>query len=270
MINIKQAVILAAGNGSRLRGTLNDRPKGFLKIGNRSIIEESITKLVHSGITDIVIVTGYRFKFYDRLAEKYPFVRTIFNPDFATTGSMLSFCIASKYVNSDFLLLESDLIYEYNALQTLQNSHLKNCILLSGKTGSGDEVYVGIQKEKVVNMSKERNNINFLGGELVGISKISLKLYKRMLNIAKDKCKTIAQYHYEDCLTDLSNNIAINYQCVKNLAWTEIDDENHLKKAREKIYPLIQQRDSKLKISKKVDIPILLKPRLDRVQPCYA
>jgi len=269
MINIKQAVILAAGNGSRLRGTLNDRPKGFLKFGNRPIIEESITKLVHSGITDIVIVTGYCSEFYDRLAEKYPFVRTIFNPDFATTGSMLSFYVASKYINSDFLLLESDLIYEYNALQTLQNSHLDNCILLSGKTGSGDEVYVGIQREKVVNMSKKRDDINFLGGELVGISKISLQLYNRMLDIAKDKCKTIAQYQYEDCLTDVSSNIAINYQCVKDLAWTEIDDENHLKKAREKIYPLIQKRDSELMISKKVNKPILLNSGLGRTQPCY-
>jgi L-glutamine-phosphate cytidylyltransferase len=221
MLNVRQAVILAAGNGSRLIGTLDDRPKGFLQFGNRPIVEESIAKLVHSGITDIVIVTGYCFEFYDRLAEKYPFVRTILNPDFATTGSMLSFYTASKYVNSDFLLLESDLIYEYNALQTVQNSHLDNCILLSGKTGSGDEVYVGVSDDKIVNMSKERDDIKILGGELVGISKISLELYNRMLDIAKDKCKTIAQYQYEDCLTDASSNTAIHYQCIENLAYRD-------------------------------------------------
>ena len=116
MFNVRQAVILGAGLGSRLRGTLDDRPKGFLKLGNRPIVEESIAKLVRTGIDDIVIVTGYCHEFYDQLAEKYPFVRTILNPDFATTGSMLSLYTASQYVNSDFLLLESDLVYEYNGL----------------------------------------------------------------------------------------------------------------------------------------------------------
>ncbi len=260
MFNVRQAVILGAGLGGRLRGTLDDRPKGFLELGNRPIVEESIAKLVHTGITDIVIVTGYCHKFYDRLSEKYPFVRTIMNPDFATSGSMRSFYMAAKYVNSDFLLLESDLIYEYNALQTLQKSPFDNCILLSGKTESGDEVYVGINDDRVVNMSKCRDDIECLGGELVGISKISLELYQKMTNIFPEKSKHNSQYQYEDCLTDVSNSIAIHYQCVENLAWNEIDDENHLNKAREKIYPLIIQRDSEIIISKKVERQVLLNP----------
>ena len=260
MFNVRQAVILGAGLGSRLRGTFDDRPKGFLKLGNRPIIEESIAKLVRTGIIDIVIVTGYCHEFYDQLSEKYPFVRTILNPEFATTGSMLSLYTASHYVNSDFLLLESDLVYEYNALQILQNSTMDNCILLSGKTGSGDEVYVGVSHDRVVNMSKCRDDIKYLGGELVGVSKISLELYKQMTNLAPEKCKHNSQYQYEDCLVDVSDKIAIHYLCIENLAWIEIDDENHLSKAREKIYPLIEQRDSEIIISKKVERNILLNP----------
>jgi len=260
MFNVRQAVILGAGLGSRLRGTFDDRPKGFLKLGTRPIIEESIAKLVRTGIIDIVIVTGYCHEFYDQLSEKYPFVRTILNPDFATTGSMLSLYTASQYVNSDFLLLESDLVYEYNALQILQNSPMDNCILLSGKTGSGDEVYVGVNHDRVVNMSKRRDDIKCLGGELVGISKISLELYKHMTDVAPEKCKHNSQYQYEDCLADVSDNIAIHYLCIENLAWIEIDDENHLSKAREKIYPLIEQRDSEIIVSKKVERNVLLNP----------
>ncbi len=90
MINVRQAVILGAGLGCRLKGVIDDRPKGFLQLGGRPIIEESIAKLIRSGINDIIIVTGYCFEFYDRLAEKYPFVRTVQSPEFATTGSMMS------------------------------------------------------------------------------------------------------------------------------------------------------------------------------------
>ena len=260
MFNVRQAVILGAGIGSRLKGKLNNRPKGFLKLGGMPIIEESVAKLIRAGINDIIIVTGYCYEFYNTLAEKYPFVRTVLNPEFATTGSMLSLCTAASYVTSDFLLLESDLVYEYSALRTLQNSPKENCILLSGQTGSGDEVYVGIQGERVVNMSKERDDIKILGGELVGISKISLKLYNQMLDITKEKCKDISQYHYEDCLTDSSDSNAIYYECVENLAWIEIDHENHLCKARENIYPLIEQRDAEKILSKRVSRNILLNP----------
>ncbi len=253
MFNVRQAIILAAGVGSRLKGTLDNRPKGFIKLGERTIIEESIAKLVHANITDIVIVTGYCQEFYEQLSEKFAVIRTILNPDFAGSGSMRSFCIASPYINSDFLLLESDLIYEYKALQTLRNSPLDSCILLSGETGAGDEVYVGISGQRIVNMSKKRSDIACLGGELVGISKISLELYRRMINIFPKKC----QYHYEDCLTDISDDIAIHYHYIEDLAWTEIDDENQLTRAKEKIYPLIKQRDSGITVAKKGDRYVL-------------
>ncbi|TKJ36651.1 MAG: sugar nucleotidyltransferase [Planctomycetes bacterium B3_Pla] len=258
MFNVRQAVILAAGVGSRLKGTLDDRPKGFIKLGERAIIEESIAKLIHANITDIVIVTGYCPEFYERLSEKFAVIRTIWNPDFAGSGSMRSFCVASPYINSDFLLLESDLSYEYKALQTLQSSSLGSCILLSGETGSGDEVYVGISGQRVVNMSKKRSDITCLGGELVGISKISQELYRRMINICPKKCKHNRQYHYEDCLTDISDDIAIRYHYIEDLAWTEIDDENQLTRAQEKIYPLIKQRDSGITVAKKGNRYVLL------------
>jgi 2-aminoethylphosphonate-pyruvate transaminase len=170
---------------------------------------------------------------------------------------MRSFCVASPYINSDFLLLESDLIYEYKALQTLQNSPLDSCILLSGETGAGDEVYVGVSGQRIVNMSKKRSDITCLGGELVGISKISQELYRRMINICPKKCKHNRQYHYEDCLTDVSDDIAIHYHYIEDLVWTEIDNENHLMRAQEKIYPLIKQRDSGITVAKKGDRYVL-------------
>lgn len=258
MFNVRQAIILAAGVGARLKGRLDDRPKGFIKLGERTIIEESIAKLIHANITDIVIVTGYCPEFYEQLSEKFAVVRTIWNQDFAGSGSMRSFCVASPYINSDFLLLESDLSYEYKALQTLQNSPLDSCILLSGETRSGDEVYVGVSGQRVVNMSKKRSDIACLGGELVGISKISQELYRRMINVCPKKCKHNRQYHYEDCLTDISDDIAIHYHYIEDLAWTEIDDENQLTRARKKIYPLIKQRDSGITVTRKGDRYVLL------------
>jgi len=77
------AVILAAGMGSRLR-EIHDRPKGFLKFGDKPIIEESLNRLIQSGIERICIVTGYRSSFYEVLAKKYEGVTTIFNPFYSS------------------------------------------------------------------------------------------------------------------------------------------------------------------------------------------
>lgn len=260
MSRVRVAVILAAGVGSRLRSIHNDKPKGFLQLGDKPIIEESILRLVYSGINEIIIVTGYQNHYYDELKKKYPFVKTIKNDVFETTGSMYSLWIARSLVNSDFLLLESDLIYEMNALQKLLNSEYQNAILLSGKTGAGDEVYVGINGNRIVNMSKQIKDIKLVGGELVGVSRISFDLYKKMTVQAEKSFDKKSNYHYEDCLTDLANDVEINYELIDDLAWIEIDDENHHQRAVENIYPLIKKRDADLILSKKVERNVLLNP----------
>ena len=69
MINkIKTAVILAAGLGSRLGGMTKSMPKGFLRLGSKPIIEESIEKLLSVGIEQIVMVIGHQAQLYENLA----------------------------------------------------------------------------------------------------------------------------------------------------------------------------------------------------------
>jgi len=260
MKRVRLAVILGAGMGSRLRGIIEDRPKGFLRLDKKPIIEESISKLIGIGINTLVIVTGYHSEFYDSLKEKYPFMHTIKNQHFENTGSMYSLYTAKEFIDSDFLLLESDLVYEYKALQVTQNSTFRNCILLSGKTDSGDEVYAGIHENRIVNLSKNQGEIKKLGGELVGISKISCDLYKVMVAHSEQQFKDNPQYQYEDCLSELSGREVINYELVEDLTWIEIDDENHLKKAVEIVYPQVQKRDSEFIVSKKIRRSVLLNP----------
>lgn len=55
-----QAVILAAGEGTRVRPLTRSRPKALLPIANRPIIDYCIDALVKNGIRDIIVVVGYR------------------------------------------------------------------------------------------------------------------------------------------------------------------------------------------------------------------
>ncbi|MEC4894052.1 MAG: phosphocholine cytidylyltransferase family protein [Oscillatoria sp. PMC 1051.18] len=237
---ITTAVILAAGMGTRLQDLGKSQPKGFLQLGEKPIIEESIARLIKSGIKRIIIVTGYQREFYDRLAEQYKVITTQFNPRYAESGSFYSLYCARNLIESDFLLLESDLIYEQQAITTVINFPKDNVILLSGKTNAGDEVYVETNKETIITMSKNPHNLQHITGEFVGICKISLSLFAEMLAEAKLRFQTTLKGDYEtDGLVAVAKNYPVYYQLVPKLIWAEIDDYQHLIRAKELIYPAI-------------------------------
>lgn len=237
------AVILAAGMGRRLEELGQSIPKGFLQFGDKPIVEESIQKLIDHGIQKIIIVTGYRAEFYDRLQAIYnDLIITVHNPNYADSGSMYSLYCARTYIDDDFLLLESDLIYEPRALTTVLTFPRDNVILLSGKTNAGDEVYVETFSEQVVAMSKHPTELKQVTGELVGISKISLPLLEKMVQEAMPQFTTSLKVDYEtDALVAVAKNYPVYYTLVEDLLWSEIDDHNHLLRAKTQIYPALSR-----------------------------
>jgi L-glutamine-phosphate cytidylyltransferase len=238
---VRTAVILAAGMGTRLKNVTGDMvPKGFLQLEGKSLIERSIEKLLKNSIEKIVIVTGHLNHFYDELAERHENIYTIKNENYKNTGSMASCAAAKELVDEDFLLLESDLIYEELALEELQKIELKDCVLLSGATYSGDEVFVEVRDNGIYNMSKNRQDLGSIEGELVGINKISKELYKRM--VAEYEKNTNPQYHYEYAIVDAGRDYTVGYKKIEELIWSEIDDESHLNRVREQVLPRLRDK----------------------------
>jgi L-glutamine-phosphate cytidylyltransferase len=237
MINqVRIAVILAAGMGTRLESvTKNKTPKGFININGRTLIDRSISKLKNEGIKKIYIVTGHLSEFYDELAYDDLQIITIKSECYKTKGSMSSLAVLENELKEDFLLLESDIIYEIDALKKTIEYPKEDCVLISGKTKSGDECYIEIRNNNLYKISKDISQIREVFGELVGISKISLKLYKQML--IEYKNNDINQYHYEDAIFDVAKKREIGYLKVENLIWGEIDDIVHLNRIKNNIIP---------------------------------
>lgn len=237
---MRHAVILAAGMGTRLRDAHSGKPKGFVELDGRPIIEDSIARLERAGITDVLIVTGYEAGYYEQLAVRYDgLIRTVHNPDFENSGSMYSLWCAREFIDEDFLLLESDLVYEQRALDVLVNHDMADVILLSGPTHAGDEVYVETADGFLVGMDKQKSNLGAgVTGELVGISRISRGLFAVMKHLAEQAFATSRHYSYEtDCLVAAAKNWDIACPVVTDLAWGEIDDPAHLKRVREQVLP---------------------------------
>lgn len=259
MGKIKTAVILAAGMGSRLQDITNDLlPKGLIKINGKSLVERSIEKLRSLGVEKIYIVTGHLNEFYDELAKQNSYIETRKNRKYKATGSMTSLSILEEELKEDFLLLESDLIYEVYGLIKVINYEKEDCILLSGPTNSGDECYVEVREDNLYKISKKREDVEQVYGELVGISKISIELYKEMLRQYKDfnsktndykwdesflkkSNKKAEKYDYEDAIFDAAQNRRVGYLKIENLVWGEIDDKNHLERIKTIVLPKLER-----------------------------
>ena len=237
------AVILAAGVGRRLGDISKQIPKGFLQLGEKPIIEESIDKLLSLNIEKIIIITGHLSHFYDDLTKTYKCIQTIKNPHYDQSGTLFSLFCAQKNIEGDFILLESDLIYESRAIEEIVNHPWQDVILVSGFTGMGGEVLVEAKDNFLINMSKDKRNLSNVIGEFVGISKISTESFQEMFRLTEKKISSTLQLDYEtDGYVMLSKERSIFCHKVENLVWYEIDNEHHYNEAMNGVYPLLKDR----------------------------
>ena len=108
---IQQAVLLAAGTGSRLLPLTASCPKCLVKVRGRAIVDTLLDGLKALGIEEIVVVTGYQAE----ALREYLSARTSFrwrfvdNPRYATTNNILSLQVASESIAAPFVLVESDI-----------------------------------------------------------------------------------------------------------------------------------------------------------------
>lgn len=233
--SIDTAVILAAGRGTRLQPYTHHIPKGFMQVGGETLIGRSIRLLKTNGIAKIIIGTGHLSKQYAALAQSEG-LKTFKSPDFATTGSFHTLCCGKELIHSDFLLLESDLLYHENAIRRLLDHPANDVVLTSGFTKSNDEVYVEATEGKLKNLSKKKEELDSIDAELVGIWKISQKLYQRLLQHHSSATDARTK-DYERAIADIAPEHPVHMLKIENLVWCEIDNETHLERAINEVLP---------------------------------
>ena len=106
---VKKAVILAAGFGSRMMPATKDKPKPMVTVQGKKIIETLLDALVNVGIKDITIIRGYQKEKFNKLLDKYPFIKFIDNMEYNKFNNISSAVLAKdNFVNGSYLC-ESDL-----------------------------------------------------------------------------------------------------------------------------------------------------------------
>lgn len=230
MSKIRTAVILAAGLGSRFGCRTELIPKGFVKVNGKSMILRSMEALYRCGIERIVIGTGYHKEYYEKLAEQDNRVVCCFSPLFATTNSMWTLRNCADVIgDDDFILLESDLVYEDKAISSLIEDEHPNILLAANETKFQDQYFVEYDRDgNLVCCSTKRDELNVCG-EFVGIHKISSHFHKLLCSYYDTIKEQKPKYGYEYGLLDVSKQIPLYVLKISDLKWYEIDDEEDLK-----------------------------------------
>ena len=231
------AVFMAAGLGTRFGEYTKRIPKGFIKCGNQSMIERSINTLIDCGISRIIIGTGYHKEMYEKLIKTYPQVECVFSPRYAETNSMYTLYNCRKAIgDDDFLLLESDLVFEKKAITSLLECPEPDVMLITPVTKFQDQYYVEYgEGNRLTNCSTIETELD-AKGELVGIHKLSSAFFKLMCDDYGMKVESYPKLGYEYQLLTMSQDIKKVYVLkVDGLKWYEIDDPDDLEFAENNI-----------------------------------
>ena len=114
-----KAVLLCAGQGTRLRPFTNDRPKCLVELRGRSLLDYQLAVMRECGIEKIAIVTGYRS---DRL-DSYSVVKYK-NERYQNTNMVYSLFCAAPEFEDDVIISYSDIVYEPRILRAVMESSL--------------------------------------------------------------------------------------------------------------------------------------------------
>lgn len=232
-------MIMAAGLGSRFGHYTDLIPKGFVEIGGKSMIIRSIDTLLACGIERIVIGTGYKNEAYENLKKDYPMIETCYSPRYAETNSMYTLYNTRELIgDDDFLLLESDLIFDKNAINGLLECQEPDVMLITPVTKFQDQYYVEYnEKHTLTRCSVNKDKVD-AKGELVGIHKLSNVFYKKMCADYAQIVDEQPKLGYEYELLRMSQNVSPFYVLnAQNVKWYEIDDPQDLKYAEEHVLP---------------------------------
>lgn len=109
-----KALILAAGEGTRLRPYTLDRPKCLVEVNGVSLLDRQLAVLRREGVADITLIGGYRSNMLKR-----PGLGLEVNPRYAETNMVWTLFSAEPALQGDLVLAYGDIVYSRDILRAL-------------------------------------------------------------------------------------------------------------------------------------------------------
>lgn len=233
-----QAIIMAAGKGSRLGDLTGGEPKSFLKVRGIKLIEYNLALLHACGIRDIVIVTGYRNEKLEALADGIEGVSCVYNPFYEMVNVLGSFYMAQEHLkDTDLIYMHADTLCAPEIMEDMLKAQGDMVLPVEYKPCDEEAMKVRTDGGNIIEISKQIP-IEKSEGEFIGIAKIS----RRVLPDLKAVCKQLMRdkqfmSYFEGAVQELADMRKYKIRAVSTEGrfWGEIDFEEDYKRVRAEI-----------------------------------
>jgi choline kinase len=168
-----KAIILSAGQGSRLGHLVDERPKCLIDFNGRTLLDRQIDTLEANGVNEAVVVTGFHD---DRIEETLklrtggPEVRTIYNPFYKVADNTGSLYIAREELAGDCLVWNGDTLVS-NALMSrvLDNRQPGICVTIDRKSAYDDDDMKVVEEGGQLKAIGKRLALDRVNAESIGL-----------------------------------------------------------------------------------------------------
>ena len=237
-----KAVILAAGQGTRIRSVHGEHPKCLIEVDGSTILDHQLEALSMAGINEIAIVVGYEKE------QIISYVRTkslinqrihfIDNPAFGITNNIYSLWLALDWLRGDsFVVLNADVIFDPEILQSALRLYAPISMIVD-PLWRDETMKVIIEGDRVIEMSKKFSREEF-GGTYIGITAFSKSIQNEFFRkMRKVIGSGRVDEFFNSAVQELANEgVLVGFTSTDGLAWAEIDDPVDLSFARRNVFP---------------------------------
>jgi len=237
-----KAIILSAGQGSRLLPLTAESPKCTLRIEGKTLIEWQIDALRENAVDEIVVVTGYKAdKVHDLLDKRYGkgAVDVAFNPFFEVADNLASCWMVREHFAGDFLLINGDTLFEPAVAQQLLSSGQHPITLARDHKLHYDEddMKLILDDERLLSIGKKLP-LEQVDGESIGMIRFDSE-GARIFRATIERCMqepVALERWYLSVIDQIANETrAVWTASVEGLDWAEVDYPLDLKHAESMI-----------------------------------
>ena len=132
-----KAIILSAGQGSRLGHMVDDRPKCLIDFNGRTLLDRQLDTLEFNGVHEAVVVTGFHDALVAEAIDRRtggPRVRTIYNPFYKVADNTGSLFMAREELAGDCLVWNGDTLVSRELMRrVVANDQQGICVTIDRK-----------------------------------------------------------------------------------------------------------------------------------------
>lgn len=238
-------IVVAAGQGTRLRPLTNDKPKCMVDYNDKPIIDYILETADSCNIKDIAIVNGYKKEVLEEYLknEKLTFFT---NDKFDKTNMVSTLFSAKEFMDDDIIISYADIIYKKEVLEKLIDSkddfsvvvdtNWKELWSLRMDNPLEDAETLKIKNGNIIELGKKPKSYDDIEGQYIGLMKISKSIMRDVIKFYESLDKNII-YDGKDFdnmyMTSLIQLIIDRLLEVKPIfidgGWVEIDSVDDLK-----------------------------------------